>query len=605
MANLREDGYASIGAYGLISDAEATALVCEDGAIDWLAVPRLDAPPFLSGIVDATAGGTFRVWPAVGYRARRRYLEGTMVLETTFETANGTLRLTDALTLGSQGQLPWSELARRVEAEGGDVPVRWELRPGTRLATAQPWAHRRDGAVYVLSGDLLAALVSDGVGEAVVDGGTISGVSVVAPGRPGLLALVLAQDKPLLVPRPADVLRRLEHTAAQWRHWSDLVAYSGPYRPQVVRSALTIKALSSASTGALAAAPTTSLPEVVGSTRNFDYRFGWVRDASFMADALTRLGLVEQVDASLAWLLRGVKQTAPDVHVLYSLGGAPLGGDQQENELLPGYKGSRPVVIGNKAAAQAQHGSYGDLLGAVDRYVQHGGHLDTETGLVLGKLVDKLCDEWTKPDAGLWELSTYRRYTSSAINSWAALDCACRLSRQDQVPGFHLERWEQAQHDIHAYVDEHCWSDAKRSYTFYAGTDELDAATLLAARTGFLRGDDPRLWTTIDAMRAELTAEGPLLYRYSGADKEENAFVACTFWLIEALCYAGRTEEAGELLEGALHYANDLDLWSEEVDPASGALLGNFPIGISHLAVIGAVTAYAAALEHGSAEATR
>jgi GH15 family glucan-1,4-alpha-glucosidase len=272
----------------------------------------------------------------------------------------------------------------------------------------------------------------------------------------------------------------------------------------------------------------------------------------------------------------------------------------EKKELLDGYKGSGPVVIGNNAAVQTQHGCYGDLFGAVGRYVTDGGRLDTGTGLTLAKLADQLCDEWAKPDAGLWELGKYERYTASLINSWAALDWACHLAESGEVPPLHLQRWRQAKDDIRAYADQHCWSERKCSYTFYAGTDGLDAATLLAARTGFLAGGDRRLSSTIDAIRAELTAQGPLLYRYSGADQEEHAFVACTFWLIEALSYAGRTAEAGELLGDALRYANDLDLWSEEIDPSNRALLGNFPIGISHLAVIGAITAYAAALDHGA-----
>lgn len=605
---LREDGYAPIGAYGLIGNGHGAALVCSDGRVDWLAVPKVDTPPFLSAVIDAPKGGFLSVAPAGEYRVRRRYLERSMVLETTFETEAGTLRVTDALTEGFQGTLPWSELARRIEADGGPVPVRWELRPGTRFDTVRPWVHIEEGVPFVLSGDLLAALVLDGLGEPVVESteaGTdqaevVRGEAVIRPGAPALLALVIAEGGPLRLPKPRDVQRRLDHTLDEWQKWAALIDYDGPHAEQVLRSALAIKALADIETGALAAAPTTSLPEVVGSERNFDYRFGWVRDSAFMIDALIRLGLSEQVDASLSWLLEGVSQTAPDVHVFYTLNGQPASAEMAKKELLEGYKGSTPVMLGNKAAQQTQHGGYGDLFGAVGRYVEDGGRLDTGTGLTLAKLADQLCDEWTKPDAGLWELGSYERYTSSLINSWAALDRAVRLVDRGQVPPLHADRWQRARDAIHAYADTHCWSEQKSSYTFYAGTDGLDAATLLAARTGFLAGDDRRLSTTIDAIRTELTAEGPLLYRYSGASKEENAFAACTFWMIEALCYAGRTEEAGELLDGALRYGNDLDLWSEEIDPISGALLGNFPIGISHLSVIGAITAYNAALQHGA-----
>jgi GH15 family glucan-1,4-alpha-glucosidase len=242
-----------------------------------------------------------------------------------------------------------------------------------------------------------------------------------------------------------------------------------------------------------------------------------------------------------------------------------------------------------------QHGSYGDLFSAVARYVDHGGHLDTETGLILAKLADQLCDEWPKPDAGLWELPEDRPYTTSLVNSWVALSRAASLARRGEISGPHADRWEQNSEQIREFVDRHCWSDSKRSYTFYADSDDLDAAVLLAARTGFLAPDDPRLHGTIDAVRRELTAEGPLVYRYTGAAEKENAFVACTFWLIEAMSIAGRVEEAGSLLESALRYSSDLGLWSEEIEPGTGILLGNFPIGLSHLAALGAITSFASA----------
>lgn len=595
MQSEREGGYAPIGSYGLLGDGHGSALVSSDGSVDWLAVPRIDSAPLLAAIVDDPDGGRLLVAPAVDYEVRRRYVGESMVVETTFETGNGRLRVTDSLNQGFQGRLPWSELARRIEAEGDPVPVRWLFQPGTRFATCRPWVHQRDGVPFALAGDLLAALILDGLGEPIVEDGLVRGDAVVRPGSPALLGLVAASEGPVRLPSPTDILRRQDHSIEQWEKWSGLIEYSGPHRAEVVRSALTIKALQSVDSGALAASATTSLPERVGTARNFDYRFGWVRDSAFMIDALTRLHLSQEVDASLSWLLQGVRITAPEVHVFYTLDGQPAGAEQHELGLMDGYKGSNPVMVGNKAAAQAQHGSYGDLFGAIARYVENGGRLDTETGLLVVKLSDQLCDEWTKPDAGLWELSDYQRYTSSLINAWSALDRAVALVERGEVPAIHVDRWRLTKEAIHRFVDDHCWSESKSSYTFYAGTDDLDAAVLVAARTGFSAPDDPRLWSTIDAIRAELTAEGPLLYRYTGAGKQENAFVACTFWLIEALAYAGRTQEAGELLDGAVAYANDLGLWSEEVDPADGALRGNFPIGISHLAVIGAITQYAAA----------
>lgn len=589
----RNDGYLPIDEYALLGDGHGTALAGSDGRIDWLAVPNIDSPPFLAAVLDTDHGGFFSLAPVAPHTVRRRYEAGTMVLRTEFETDSGVVRVTDALTQGFQGRLPWSELARLVEVEGGPVGLRWELKAGSRLSTTRPWVHDRHGTPFVLSGDLLAALVHEHMGSPVTGGGRVHGKVELQPGQPALLALVLAEGKPLRLPEPADVRTRMDHTLRGWKEWSGLIRYDGPHRDDVVRSALTIKALSSADSGALVAAPTTSLPEVIGGSKNFDYRFAWVRDASFMIDSLTRLGLSEEVDASLGWLLRAVQRTAPDVHVFYALDGQPASGDEGQPELMEGYRSSDPVMIGNQAALQTQHGSYGDLFGAVARYVKRGGRLDTETGLTLTKLADRLCDEWPKPDAGLWELTDYQRYTSSMINSWNALDCAIQLADAGEMPDFHVERWRLEREAVHRFVDERCWSEAKQSLTFYAGTEDLDAAVLLAARCGFYPPDDPRLWTTIDAVRRELTADGPWLYRYSEASKEENAFVACTFWLVEALAIAGRGEEASSLLEGALAGATDLGLWGEEFDAAAGAHRGNFPIGISHLAVINAVTSVA------------
>ncbi len=585
------DGFARLSSYGLIGDGHGAALVAADGSVDWLAAPAIDTPPFISGVIDARSGGHFRIGAHGDYEVTRRYLPGTLVLETTLATPKGTLRVTDCLNQGFQGRLPWSELARKIECTAGEATLEWELRPGTRLATCRPYVREADGAPLIVAGDLQARLLVSEAGKPRYSPAAVAGSTRLVAGDECLLALVMAKEHPVHLPRPVDVQRRLQHTIEAWSAWAELIDYEGEHAAHVVRSALTIKALQQVDSGAIAAAPTTALPEVVGGSRNFDYRFSWVRDASFMIDALSRLKLTEEVDASLSWLLRSVGQTAPDVHVFYLLDGKPAPANQQENELLTGYKSSTPVVIGNKAASQSQHGSYGDLFGAVFRHVENHTHLDPESAVMLARLADRLCDEWPKPDAGIWELGSSERYTSSLIGSWAALRRAAQLAERGELPSLHPGRWRAAADEIHAYADDRCWSEAKGSYTFYAGTEELDAAVLLAARTGFLAPDDPRLRTTIEAVRRELAAEGPWLFRYSAAAEEEHAFVACTFWLIEAMAIAGQRNEAAQLLSAALEGSNDLGLFGEEIDAVSGELLGNFPIGISHLAVIGAITA--------------
>lgn len=591
----RADGYAPIAGYALLGNGQGCALVALDGSIDWLAAPSVTTEPFLAAVLDSGQGGRFVAQPTGEFDCTRSYIDSTMVLETTFVTPSGVLKVTDAMTLGV-GCLPWNELARRLEVVRGSVEIRWELQPGTRLASVRPWVHRRDGRPFVLAGDVLAALVTDSVGDPIVENGPVHGSAVLKQGQPALLALVSALDAPLMIPAPDAICARVDDTVAFWRQWSKKIRYEGPFSDELRRSILVLAALRDSRTGALAAAPTTSLPEVVGKGRNFDYRFGWVRDASFMLDAFAEVELDAEMDDSLRWLLAGVSRTAPDVHVFYKLNGEPAGDEEEKLEVLDGYRGSTPVVLGNKAASQRQTGAYGDLFGAVRRHVQRGAHLDTDTALMLAGCADRLCDVWPLPNAGIWELGDDRQYTSSLINSWSALKSAVDLVQRAQLPDVHAQRWADTADAVHAWTDEHCWSSSKQSYTFYAGTDDLDASVLLAARTGFLAGGDHRLWSTIDAIRRELTAEGPWLYRYTGAAKEENAFVCCTFWLIEALSIAGRTAEAKDLLDGALANANDVGLWSEEIDPLSGAFLGNFPLGLSHLSVAGAIHAYNRAL---------
>lgn len=598
MPTSRTDGYAALRDYAVIGDMQTVALVATDGAIDWFPAPTLDSPPVCGAILDPELGGSIGLAPTVDYQVSRRYREGTLVLETTFTTEDGQVRVIDALSLGALGVLPWTELARLVEVVSGQVPMGWHVRPGIRFGSARPWSHLRNGIPMVLLGDQHVALVTEGVGQPCLDGDGdgVSGTFVARPGEAMVLAVVVTDGEPVHVPSGAEVRGRLHRTAERWRQWSDLVSYRGPWRDIVGRSALTLKALTRQSTGAIAGAATTSLPEQIGGQRNFDYRFSWVRDASFALDAVSRLGLSEETHAGVSWLLDAVSQEAPELRVFYTLAGQPVSAEMQQVKKLSGYRCSTPVHTGNSAADQLQLGAYGDLLDAVWRYVRHSGRLDAATGDMLAGMADRVCDIWRSDDAGLWELGSYHQYTSSKIGCWTALDRAWRLGEEGQIHSLHQPRWLEERDRVRAWVDQHCWSSAKQAYTFYAGTEELDAAVLLAARTGFCSGDDPRLHTTIDAIRAELTAEGPLLYRYSGQRGKEGAFLACSCWLVEALTHAGRLEEARSLFDGFVQRANDVGLYTEEMDPVSGELLGNMPQALTHLAVIGAATALTEAL---------
>ncbi|HET8599117.1 MAG TPA: glycoside hydrolase family 15 protein [Segeticoccus sp.] len=587
----RVDGFLPLADYGALGDGRAAALVGRDGSIDWFAAPRMDVAPLCSALLDPGGGGAITLAPTVDYESSQRYVSDSMAVETTFRCRHGEVRVTDVLNLGGFGPLPWTELARRIEPVSGAVPMRWAVRPGHRLGPGRPWTRSGSGTPTLQAGDVHLLIVTDGVGTPAWGSGQVAGEFTAEGEQPRLLCVVVNGQEPLPLPTSKAVQGRVDHTIETWQSWCGDIDYDGSHRDEVHRSALILRALTFSSSGAIAAALTTSLPERIGSKRNFDYRFGWIRDASFSLDAMATLRLTEEVQGSVSWLLAAVRRTAPEIRSLYTLDGIPASADMESVPWVRGYRDSLPVHVGNSAADQRQLGAYGDLMDGVWRHICNGGQLDHDSAEALARVADRVCDIWRTKDAGIWELGDLAHYTISKIGCWVALDRACRLAEAGQLTTHSLSRWRTEREAVHAWADEHCWSPTKRSYTFYAGTDELDAAVLLAARTGFLPGDDPRLASTIDAVRSELSAGGPLLYRYSGMASEEGAFLACTFWLIEALAMSGRVEEGTALLQQALRYAGPTGLFSEEVDPQSGELRGNLPQGLSHLALIGAAKA--------------
>lgn len=584
----RERGFAPIGSYGILGDGRTVALVAKDGSIDWMPMPTLDSAPVFDRILDGTEGGRFELCPDIDFTIQRRYREHSAVLETTFHTARGTVTVVDALNRLGDHPLPWTELARVVEASDGAVPMRWRFAPGRRFGTATPWAQRLDGVVSVQLHDQMMALVHRDVGEAQVRSHAVEGCFEATPGAIAVLALVATDGEPVPVVDPGEVIDRVQETTDRWRAWCREIDYDGPARDAVVRSVITLKLLTAAKNGANVAAATTSLPEVVGGDRNFDYRFCWVRDASFALDALSGVGARPAVHATLSWLLQAVARTAPDVHVFYTLGGEPAPGTMADVPNLPGYLGTAPVHVGNSAATQRQLGAYGHVFDAAWRFVQDGGLLDPATAAMFEGLADKVCDLWWKEDAGLWELGQYEQYTSSKVGCWVALDRAVRFAERGQLASRRVDRWRAVRDEIHEWVDANCWSETKRAYTMHARTDDLDAAVLLMARTGFVPRGDERLASTVEAIQSELGAGGPLLFRYSEMKGKEGAFAACSFWLVEALAHLGRDQDARARFEAMLEHCNDLGLLSEEIDPTTSDLLGNFPQGLSHLALIGA-----------------
>jgi GH15 family glucan-1,4-alpha-glucosidase len=588
VTGVRVDGFVPIEDYALIGDGRTVALVASDGRVDWWPVPTLDSPPAFAAALDPEAGGYLDVRPAEEYSSARRYLPGTNVLETTFTTEHGSVRVTDALNVGAAGPLPWGELARRVEGVIGSVDMTWAVAPGTRFDSCRPWTEQTNGTITVHLGDQHFAVLTFDVGDPTVTAQQVRGEFASSPGSCGLLVVTSADAEPLFLPDRADLDHHLDRSISRWKEWSEWVRYDGPWAEAVIRSALTLKLLLFAPSGAIAAAPTTSLPERIGGDKNWDYRYMWVRDSSYTLDALMQLGLHEEVQLAVSFLLSAIRRTAPDLHVFYTLSG-DVPDDHAELD-APGYRNSRPVRSGNGAATQTQLGTFGDLFDTIWHYVKNGHQLDPPTGRMLAELADRCCDLWRQPDAGIWELHDNRHYTNSKMGCWAALDRAIRLADRGAIETGHAHRWRSERSQIHDWVDEHCWSAAKNSYTFYAGTEDLDAATLLAGHTGFDRGQ--RLAGTVAAIQAELT-DGPLVYRYTAARDEEGAFIACSFWLVIALAHLGRTEEARALMNEAVALGNDVGLLSEQMDPIDRSMLGNHPQGLSHLALINAATTLA------------
>ena len=595
MSVKRTDGYAAIREYAAIGDGRTLALVARDGAIDWLCLPDLDSASVFGALLDAERGGRFVLTPDDAYQATRRYLPGTNVLETTFETATGAVRVTDAMTLPLGGFAPYRELARRVEGLNGRVALHWELEPRLNYGNATTPIARRAGVPTVANGRDALALLSWDAGEQVVDDHAISGSFETTAGSVAHLVLSAAHQEPLVYPARDEVDRRLDATAASWRDWSEARRYDGPWREAVVRSALALKLLVFAQSGAIAAAGTTSLPETIGGERNWDYRYSWPRDAAFMLRALLALGCSREAHAFFFWLLHASQLTEPEVQVLYRLNGRT---EADEKSLpLAGYRNSRPVRIGNGAAGQTQLDVYGEVVDAAAQFARSADGLDKDHAKRVAGIADLVCTIWRKPDAGIWESRNEpAHFTHSKMMCFVALDRACELAEQGVLRG-DVERWRAESEQIRDFVETHCYSDEKQSYVRSVGEDELDASLLLAVLSGYGAPRAPRLRGTVEAVRREL-ARGALVHRYAAEDGvpgEEGAFVACSFWLVEAYARQGRVDDASALMDELVGLSNDVGLYSEEIAPTTSEFLGNFPQGLSHLALINAAVAIAEA----------
>ncbi|MBF7015466.1 glycoside hydrolase family 15 protein (plasmid) [Novosphingobium resinovorum] len=576
----RSEGQLALEDYGAIGEGRSIALSGADGSIDWWCAPNMDSPPLFDRLLDPVNGGCFAITPDAPFTVERCYRSDSNVLETTFTTETGRARLVESMNSGSAGRLPWAEMARRLEGLEGRMRFCVTMRPGRRGDTVNPYHSTiGDHTVFHVERVLGLFLHSGGVECHWADEGVTGAVEVKAGGRE-VLALIAGQDEPLVVPSIAEIDARIETSDQEWRTWARTITCQGEPRAAFVRSALALKLLLYSPSGAIAAAPTTSLPERIGGSKNYDYRYAWVRDAGYTIKAFLAAGAQAEAKAAFSWLLDRLAKVG--FRVCYTLGGDPV--PPVREWAMPGYRGSRPVVTGNQANDQSQHGVYGDIFETASCFVGSGNILDSASAELLSHLADECADRWRMPDAGIWELPEYEHYTMSKISCWQALARAVELADAGQLPTTCRERWFRERDRIAAWIEENCWSQEKQAFVMHPGTDRLDASIALAVRFGF--DGRERLAATLDAIDREL-GTGPFHYRYSGMDKEEGCFLACSFWMAEARAslgdWAGARARLTALVDALERGAG---IYPEMVDPKTGEFLGNLPQGLTHLAHI-------------------
>jgi len=592
-----------IGDYALLSDCRSAALVSRAGSVDWLCFPRFDGPSVFARLLDDD-GGHFSLRAAGDAEVSRGYADQTMALETTFTTATGVAVVTDAMAVGRNdrghelGAGSPGALLRRVACTQGEVELEVAYAPRPEYGLIHPILEAVDGGVAARGG--ADVLVLSTPVELAIDGSGATGRFTLRAGGAAGFALHHARRWEPAPPlwTQEEIASRLDDTLEGWRSWSRLhQAYEGPWRDLVHHSGRVLQALTFEPTGAIVAAPTTSLPETVGGARNWDYRYTWVRDASLTMEALWVAACPDEANKFFGFLA-GAAATqlhrGTDLQIMFGVGGER---DLTERELphLAGWRASRPVRVGNGAWTQRQLDVYGELLGAARRLVDQLGELDAWTQRFLVAAADAAAVRWREQDQGIWEVrGEPRDFVYSKLMCWVALDRAIGLAEQlgatDRVEG-----WTATREAIRAAICERGWSDRAGAYTQAFGTDELDASNLMLAITGFLEGSDPRMQATIDATATRLTDERGLVYRYTAADGlegEEGSFLLCTFWLAQAQALAGELQAARATFARAVGYASDVGLLAEEVDPAGGGeMIGNYPQAFSHIGLVNAAWA--------------
>jgi GH15 family glucan-1,4-alpha-glucosidase len=580
--------------YGIIGDCRAAALISHEGSIDWLCWPRFDKPAIFAAVLDREKGGYWRISAVEPARILRRYLPDSNVLETTFVARNGSAALTDLMPiapeLARQGVLlPDHEILRRLECIEGEIQADVQFVPranyGQKKVAIRSVGNlglrmECHGGVYWLRSTVALELR---------DGGAYGRINLRA-GDAVQFSLSYEEEGPAVLP-PLDcatVRERIESAIKWWQEWARQADYDGAYRNEVVRSALTLKLMSFAPSGAIVAAPTTSLPERVGGALNWDYRYCWLRDASLTTRALLELGYWDEAGGFLDWMLHATRITQPALRILYTVYGefAP---PERILDYLSGYKNSRPVRIGNAARDQLQMDVYGEVIDSAAQFAFHGGHLDREMQKVLIGFGNYVLKNWHVPDEGIWEPRNGRvHHTHSRLMCWTALDRLVSLHKKGQLRGAPVEEYKRVAEVIRRQIRDRGWNEQIQSYVSVLDGDDLDSSLLLLSWYGFEEARSPRMAGTYRRILERLGTTNGLLYRY-GASPPEGTFAICSFWEAEYLAIGGGSlSHANCLFQRLLGYANDLGLYGEEIDAKTGAALGNFPQAFTHVGLIGA-----------------
>jgi len=579
--------YLPIAEHGVIGDLHTVALVGTEGTIDWYCHGRFDAPSVFGSIIDADRGGYYRIAPAgEGWTSKQLYFPDTNVLITRFLAHDGVAEVIDFMPVSQPGRL-----VRRVLGIRGAVPMRIQVEPRFDYGRSSHQTAVDDrGAVFAANGQKLA------LASPIPLGRTERGIEAPFTVAADESATFVLDDGDVRCGFDEDALRELFlDTVTYWLEWVKRSHYSGRWREAVNRSALTLKLLTYEPTGAIVAAPTTSLPEQLGGPRNWDYRFTWIRDASFTLYALLRLGFTSEAEGFMGWLTDRVRESkgraAGPLQIMYGIDGRA---DLEEIELdhLEGYRGSAPVRVGNGAAEQLQLDIYGELMDSVYLYNKYGKPIYHETWDELERVVQWVCENWDNRDEGIWETrGGQQHFVYSRLMTWVAVERAIRIARQRGLPA-DIVRWSQARDAMYRQIHQRGWHSERQAFVQHLDTDVLDASVLLMPLVKFISPTDPRWLSTLDAVERELVSDS-LVYRYNvaaspdGLTGDEGTFSICSFWYVEALARSGRVDHARLAFEKMLTYANHLGLYSEELGP-TGEALGNFPQAFTHLSLISA-----------------